>query len=389
MTIPPDLPAPDPRPVVRLSSPPQVVDALPVLLGFRPSESLVLLSLVAGGKRLGLTVRADLEDCWRDDDFASRTAGALARNGAEAALLVVVTDEGVDPDQPLPASELVDEVVAALEDEGVELREQLLVTDGRWWSYSCSGPCCPPEGTPVLQGTSELAAQAVLEGRVVLPDRAALAATITGPLPGSDAARRREEQLADRDLLLAEEVLLHAGSRAWLHDHALRVVTAFRALMVRPIPPSEDELLTMLVGLDSVEVRDAVLMALPDADLRDAERLLVRLLQAAVPPWTLVPAAMLAHCTWRSGGGALTNLALDRVVEVDPGSVMAQQIGLAMRFGVKSGPEHGVAPDPESAVRQALGLARPASLRAASGQGPVPRRRERRAALRAERRRAG
>ena len=57
MAFAPSLPQPPAR--LRLSSPEQVLAAVPYLLGFAPSESVVVLSL--RGKQIGLTMRLDLD----------------------------------------------------------------------------------------------------------------------------------------------------------------------------------------------------------------------------------------------------------------------------------------------------------------------------------------
>lgn len=50
---------------IRLADPSELIAAVPHLLGFHPTSSVVLLAL--HGKRLGLTLRADLVD---DDQAA-------------------------------------------------------------------------------------------------------------------------------------------------------------------------------------------------------------------------------------------------------------------------------------------------------------------------------
>ena len=347
------LDAPDPdRPLIRLTDPGSVVQAVPVVLGFHPQESLVVLSIGPEPKRLGLTLRGDLRDCRLDEQFVPRTADVLVRNGAHAALLVVFTD-GPDEHGLLPDDLLVTLLADELESAGVEVREQLLVRDGRWWSYACTGSCCPREGTPLLEGTSVLQAQAVVEGRVLLPDRAALAATIAGPPEGSEAATRVLWELVDREQRLAERFVAGLDDGWGLVEHATEVVERFRSLVVRVVPPTEDELPDLLVGLDSRAVRDAVLGTLPDVELEAAQRLLVLLLRTAVPPWGVAPATMLAHCSWRSGGGAITNLALDRALGEDPDCVLARYVAHGMRYGVRPGPDHGVRA-PEVAVAESV-----------------------------------
>ncbi len=325
--------------MLRLSDPGSIVDAIPFVTGFHPAQSLVVLSLRPPRKRLGLTMRADLLPASSDPGFVERTVEALRRNDACAAILVVFSEDGSDP-ATLPWRDLVTGLADALVAAGIEVTEQLCVRRERWFSYSCLRSCCPADGVPLRTGTSPIAAQAVLDGRVVLPDRDALLATLAGPLPGSDVAEERlwllEELAYERTMDLLE------GERG-LDEHVAQVVVSFRALMARPFgPPPDDELLPLLVGLDSRLVRDEVLATVTDAELPAAVALCSALLRAAVPPWTEVPATMLAWCAWRQGDGALANMAVDRVLASDPGCRLAGYVALALLHGMRAERELGV-----------------------------------------------
>lgn len=329
----------DAPPVLKLSDPGSIIDAVPFLTGFHPAQSLVVLSLRQPRRRLGLTMRADLGPAAADPDFIGRTLEAMQRDGATGAVVVVLSEDGEDP-SALPWRELVTGLADALVAAGVEVHEQLCVRRGRWFSYSCLRSCCPADGTPLRVGTSALAAQSVLEGRVVLPDRAALAATVAGPAPGSPVAVERELLLADLAQEQAEDLLAGAVER----DQQVRaVVASFRRLMLSPFAtPDEVALLPLLVGLDSRLVRDEVLATVTDAELPQAIALCSALLRVAVPPWTEVPATMLAWCAWRQGGGALANIAVDRVLASDPQCTLALHVAFALLHGMRADPEFGV-----------------------------------------------
>src|SRR5207237_152995 len=78
----------------------------------------------------------------------------LAFDGAASAVVVVYGES------PEHRPSLMHAVTAALEQEGIGVMEALHVRDGRWWSYTCSRPCCPPEGTALPPPADLLAARA-------------------------------------------------------------------------------------------------------------------------------------------------------------------------------------------------------------------------------------
>lgn len=353
----------DSPPVLRLTDPGSIVAAVPVITGYRPAQSLVVMSLRPPRKRLGLTMRADLEGCVEDPGFVGYTVDAMRRDGAMAVVLVVFSEDGAVDDE-LPWRELVTATADALAAGGVEVMEQLCVRRDRWFSYSCLRSCCPVDGTPLPRGTSALEAQAVLEGTVVLPTREALEATLAFAPPGSLVARLRTERL----LALAEE-LADESPRAW-EQRCGQVVATFRAMLAGLAPGSQqppvlddDAVLPLLAALVDRDLRDAVLSTITDDELSTAIELLSALVRSSVPPWTVVPATMLAWCAWRRGGGALANIAADLALRIDPTCRLAAQVSLAMRYAVRSGPQHGV-----GAVAPTGGTVRRRDRRAAQRQ---------------------
>ena len=136
---------------VRITDPGEIAASLPHLLGFRPRESIVLVSLTGpSGGRVGLTVRGDLPPAGHAREVAREVAMVLTRSvctDRPGGVLVVIVSEEPDrtgPGRDLPHRALVGELVTALTAEGVPVPELLLVRSGRWWSYDCPRPCCAP-----------------------------------------------------------------------------------------------------------------------------------------------------------------------------------------------------------------------------------------------------
>ena len=359
---------PGARPVARLTSPGEIAAVVPVLCGFVPEESLVVVSLRGPRKRVGLTMRFDL--AWAVGDpavAAAEVAARLALDGAAQVVLVVYSTEP-DPVEGRRAgsvgglrslgedgaaaglgspgerravralgsagdnattralraaprlawAELVLAIEQACEPRGTALNEALLVRDGRWWSYLCHRQsCCPPEGTP-LEGRTTPAlqlveAERVLGGRAVLASREELRASVAGPV--LLAARTAEQQLD-----LAVDRWLdrhHREGREALRTHGLRRARALVARVQAGGTVDGPEAAELAVAVQDVLVRDEV----ATWSLRRSEALMATLLQTArqvVPPEDAAVLALLGWVAYAHGDGGLANVSLERCLTSDP-----------------------------------------------------------------------
>lgn len=327
-------------PVVRLSTPGDIVAAVPHLCGFVPAESLVAVSLRGERKRIGLTLRFDLPAGGEGEaagQVAEQVAERLARDGAAAVVLVVYTEATGE----LPHAGLVAAITAAAQRAGQPVMEALLVRDGRWSSYACRRSCCPPEGTPLGGGAAAdaLAAAAAYDGRAVLGDRAQLVASLAPPALPADLARRYDDAMVAWVVQVEAEGREAAGRAA---ISAWREALAAVASAGPTAVPSEASCLRLVVALQELSVRDRVATLALDDD----EALLGLLLSLAgrcVAPYDVPVATLLALVAWVRGNGALANVALDRALAADPSYGMAT----LMRAGLDG-------QLPPSAVRQWL-----------------------------------
>ncbi|SHG39678.1 DUF4192 domain-containing protein [Geodermatophilus nigrescens] len=330
-----------PIPVIRLGDTGEVAAALPHLLGFRPAESLVLVSLRGpGGSRVGLTVRADLPPPYAAASLARTLATKVVTDDPAAVLLAVVSeapDVGALPVPPaddgsleawpeLPHRDVVHEVVLALDARDVPVREALLVRGGRWWDYDCPYPCCAPgAGTPVPDGDSPLAAAAVAGGAVLAADRAALAARIVAPDGPAAAAMADACLSAGR----AHAQRLRARGIAAVAAEGDAAV-AGAAAACRPGPDTagtrlpDAQVAAVLWALTVPAVRDrALALALGD-DAAAAEVLWTECTRRAPVPLDGAPATLLAVSAWLRGDGAMANVALERAISADPDAHLPQ-----------------------------------------------------------------
>lgn len=309
-------------PVPRLSGPGELAAAVPLLCGFRPHESLVVVSLRGTSLRVGFTARYDLPAEEHEQELAADVVQRLAAVGAQRAYALVVTASGAPG---LPRRSLV----AALQDavDGVrrlDLLDALLVRDGRWWSYVCTdGACCPPEGTAVPVATPTLTlveAQSVLDGRAVLGSREELVASLGPPaLPAVALAL-----LADTEGRLADEL---AGSgRVALRA---RLLGGWSEALARGGPSDGRDAAELALALRDLLLRDEVLTW----SVRRESALLALLLsvaRATPAPYDAPVCACLAWVAYGRGDGATAGIALERALETDPQHGLALLLATAL-----------------------------------------------------------
>ncbi len=309
-------------PVVKLSTPLDVLGALPYLVGFHPSESLVVVCLQGPRKRTSVTMRFDLPNDNVDSHVAAQIAAHVTYAQADAVLLVCYSDAPAD-DGP-PQRGLIDRLTTLLAIEHVEVAEALLVHLGRWFSYNCTPPCDGACGgtlpAELTSAAAQLAAEATVRGRAVLSDRSELARSIA-PDDGPTELARLKQALQDVSQeswsLTSDTSVGREGIVPALKDLCERYALGERRV-------SDHDAAAVALGLRDVRARDRALTLVLDDDagvllpvLTDVARRTPP--EAAAPVCTALAFAALAH-----GSGALANVALDRALACDPGYALAR-----------------------------------------------------------------
>jgi hypothetical protein len=141
-----------------LTSPHDLLAAIPFLIGYHPQDSLVLVALK--DEAVGMAMRVDIPVGVSAEGY-DLLASHFLRDGADGAFIVAYVGAGaVDPENVLINTS------AALVRAGIDIKESLIVRNNRFRSMICSDlTCCPPEGSVIPDlGSSRIAAEHVIAG---------------------------------------------------------------------------------------------------------------------------------------------------------------------------------------------------------------------------------
>ena len=305
-----------------LTSPHDLLAAIPFLIGYHPVNSLVLVCLK--DESVGMAMRVDYPhlddhpaDNLADQDPSLKTYDALVyhlvREGAEGALVVAYV-----PDSRTDGEEVLGNVATALLRAQIEVRESLLICNGRWRSVLCADiECCASEGRALPEiSASRIALEQVAQGRPMpFTDVTGLADSISSLPLATDGQFAANVLRYGVDL---ESTALHDLQR----DGALCVIdlaSRFIAGSIGQDIAADQELSARVIGrLSDIQVRDFALGSHDDATL-DIYWAMWRYLLRIAPSGFIAPvASLLAAVAYERGEGALAHRCLDRAVEDDP-----------------------------------------------------------------------
>jgi hypothetical protein len=314
------------EPPLKLHHPGDVLAAVPFVLGFEPANSLVAISLRGRRQRVGLVMRTDYPgdvDLELFEHAAQNMVTHLHRDQARGVILIsyppVLASAQADPRG--------DEALAILEkaalDSGIEVREALVVSNGRWWSTRCQDDlCCPIDGTPITAlDQSRVAAEVVMRGG---PMPFASEGDLIDSLAHSDSmvsqclAQAVEERITELlEQTSKKEIQEIRGSQRQKLDECFSLWCQSQG-NIQLFAGQMQLLADVVIGVQGIMLRDYALGIHSDQNLDQAVALWRWLLTMA-PVGTIAPIACLSAATaYESGDGALAQRALDRALADSP-----------------------------------------------------------------------
>ena len=300
-----------------LTSPHDLLAAVPFLIGYHPTCSLVIVSLKDDA--IGMAMRVDYPSIGSNNDEPyDSLVFHLLREGVEGALVVAYV-----PNDRSDGEEVLGNIASALLRANIPLRESLLIAHGRWRSVLCTdSECCPAEGKALPEiSTSRVAVEQVAQGR---------------PMPFADVDGLTDSIAPlslsmDLDFLASIHSYCIDSDSLEIQSAQRRSATSVIDLVARFIDgsigmncESDQELIARVIaGVGDIQVRDFALGSHDETSI-DFYWAMWRYLTRIAPAGFVAPiASLFAALSYERGEGALAQRALDRALSDDPSYSLA------------------------------------------------------------------
>ena len=289
-----------------LTSPHDLLAAIPFLIGYHPIDSLVLVSIKEDC--VGMAMRIDYPIDQSEAAF-DLCATHISADEADGALIVAY--------QPLGRSDgeqVLAQTTAALSRAGIAIYESILIAEGSYRSVLCHDmTCCPLEGRPVPPlDSTRIAMESVVAGHPMpFATFADLGASVHSNLLADevqwlDRVQNSFVDPADTDLNNLQR------------DGATAVIDLANDFIAHGISTDQDLIAHVLGRLSEIQVRDFALGS-HDGESADGYRTMWMHLLRSAPPGFIAPVACLAAAiAYEYGDGALARAALDRALTDAP-----------------------------------------------------------------------
>jgi hypothetical protein len=333
-----------PCPDLLLRDPGELIATIPTLLGFRPTDCLVLIVYTghAPHRFLGAVLRIDLPQPQDLGAWVDQLCAVVAnQDGTGVGLLVLggartsstedstapTTGPRADPvAADLPARDLIDALGTALTEAGTVIVDALWAASVDADSWRCyrnparRGAIPDPMALPVV-------AALTVDGACSYGSREERAAVLD-PDPAEDIARRT-------DLLAGLPAVQPDREIRFLMELVDRVHSGAEGAPVAGEPVVDDATIARLAhALADGRVRDGALALSVGPRAAAAEWVWTVLVRGAPRVLVAMPAYLLGVCAYLRGDGPLAGIALDLACQSDPSHPVAGQVRQALCLGI-------------------------------------------------------
>ncbi|MGA8986429.1 DUF4192 domain-containing protein [Aeromicrobium sp.] len=299
---------------------PDLLNTLPTLFGFRPTESLVAVATHGPRRRFGFRLRVDIPPAEDVDALAQLVAGHLRHQGAEGAIVLAVTGEQI------VARDLVAAVGREL--DGIPIIVAARANGERYWTDE---PGFSPDGIAYESSDHHLAiVQAVAAGQEILPDRDALVRRFQAV----QCPRRAWMERATGEVLDEVVRLISQTPAGDLYGVAMAQIQPILDRGLSGQVLSEDDLARFSVWVSGIATRDAVWEQITPETAADMLRVLAEVSRSVVPPFEPAVLSLTAFAAWLIGDGAQSLIATERALAADPEYSMAGLMLQMLQSGV-------------------------------------------------------
>lgn len=304
------------RDSISLTDPGELIALVPPILGFHPTDSLIVVNLNGeDGRMVCAVIRADLPERDDYDSLVRRLTAMLINQDASEAVLLVVTDtEPTTTDGPAHR-ELLARCTTWFMEAGITTDEWI------WASGTTGGSQWCLYDDPAGTGTvPDSARNELIADLPVRPSREDIVATLA-PVDDDTLARRAQ-------LLAASTPPEQMGDRLPL------VTAAIERAMDGCHPDSDEDVAALAYALTDHAVRDACLAQPDRPHMAAAERLWTLLTCGTPAPERAEPACLLAFAAYQRGDGVLAGIALEIAYDADSEHKLTNLLIAALSIGI-------------------------------------------------------
>ncbi|MFF9018251.1 DUF4192 domain-containing protein [Streptomyces sp. NPDC014870] len=358
---------------VTLRGPAELADALPFMLGFHPTDSVVLVALHGEHGRFGGRVRLGIPRSANEwpstaEHLAECLVDGCVRRGTRPDGIVVFLCQDPAPGETgrhvmerlRPFAQRLRTACGALD---IPVYEALCISDGLYFSYCCPDiRCCPPDGTPLaLTGTSVMAASAAYAGIQVRGSLRDMEARLTPRISPSAEDERQRKALNEAAAVIVPKIFdgPPGAGRAHVRETTLslagEVLRRFDAPAATPVPTDgrgpaaaeqdaaddaaidADEAAALILGLQDRETRDQAAEWMEGSEGAAALRLWRVLARRCVAPFgehAAAPLTLAGWVAWSTGDEPAARVALGLALAADPDYVFARLLHQACNEGL-------------------------------------------------------
>lgn len=289
-----------------VKTPHDLLAAVPFLIGYHPTDSLVLISVKSDS--LEMAMRIDFPKNPPEGSY-QLLASHLKRDNSEGALIVAY-----EPANSLAGPEVLHNVADAVASLDIPIRELMLVRNNHWRSLLCSDDkCCPPEGNQIEEFVnSRIAAEQVASGKVLpFSDSEGLTHSISATILAKDINWNAQ--------VVGFRVDPDANNLNELQRDGAESILLLADFYSQNGFCKDYDLMARVLGrLSDIQVRDFALGCHTDQTINSYWAMWRDLLRIAPPKFVAPVASVFASIAYENGEGALAHRALDRAIEDDP-----------------------------------------------------------------------
>lgn len=302
---------------IRLNGPTDLLTTIPLLLGFHPDHSLVIVGLLDG--ELQCTFRVDLPGSADHLEHLPDLTAQLSLNECDGSVVIVYGEAEL-------AAAVAERVAVRLHAAGIAPLDLLRVAEGRWFSLTCGKPCCPAEGLPIPE-SSPASCEVAVAGGYAESDRSAISAQLA-PAP---VGRRAAVAHAITAVLTSDAELDWVGQR----DADLLAIDHWMEAKTLPEP---EAIAAVGLALGDLDIRDYALRRINSGRFEGNRLDLWVWVTRHLEDDLVAPAATVAgFAAYRFGNGVLALEAFELALKASPHYRLAQMLMAALQAGIPPG----------------------------------------------------